>query len=377
MADRVILHLDLDAFYCAVEEQRDPRLRGRPVAVGGRPESRGVVASCSYAARRFGIRSAMPMSRALRLCSHLRVVPPDHEAYRRASRRVMDLLHEFTPLVEQLSIDEAFLDLSDTALPGEVAARRIQRRINGEPALPCSIGVASNKLVAKIANNVGKASVRTGRPPNSIKVVPQGREALFLAPLPVKELWGVGPGTADKLARLGVRTIGQLARYPEGGLIRRFGKNGRDLVLRARGLDDRPVVTEHETKSVSQETTFSRDAGDREALRGTLRALCRKVGERLRKKSLKGATVKIKLRWPDFTTFTRQSTLREPTDSEDVVFQAALELLEKSWKDGQRVRLLGVGVSHFDALPARQLHFRDVVQGRDDEREKGFPWRDE
>ncbi len=348
---RKILHLDLDAFFCAVEEQREPTLRGKPFAVGGQPDQRGVVASCSYAARRFGIRSAMPMARAVNRCPDLIIVSSHFEAYKTASRQVMAHLHNLTPLVEQISIDEAFLDVSDLPERGEVLARRLQATIRTELGLPCSLGVASNKLVAKIANNVGKATAHKGESPNAVKMVLPGQEAAFLAPLPVRELWGVGPKTAERLAQLGIHTIGDIAHYPAAELTRRFGKHGHDLAHRAQGIDTRPVETEHETKSISQETTFAKDISDETALRQTLRRLSEQVARRLRKAELSGATVKIKLRWADFTTLTRQTTLNHPTNLDDKIYTAALHLFEKTWPPGKRVRLVGVGVSGFEARP--------------------------
>lgn len=355
---RKILHLDLDAFFCAVEEQRDPSLRGKPFAVGGRPEQRGVVAACSYPARHFGVHSAMPMSRAVRLCPNLIIIPHNFEAYHAASRQVMARLHELTPLVEQLSIDEAFLDVSDLPEPGEVIARRLQARIRDELGLPCSLGVATNKLVAKIANDVGKGEVKSKGPPSAIKVVPPGQEAAFLAPLPTRSLWGVGPKTAERLADLGLLTIGDIARWPEADLIRRFGKNGYDLARHARGLDDRPVETSRETKSISQEVTFNRDVADAQALRQTLRKQAERVGRRLRKSGLSGITVRLKIRWSDFTTLTRQTTLSQPTDQDDEIYATALQLLEKVWSAGRPVRLIGVGVSGFGQ--PRQLALWDM-----------------
>lgn len=361
---RKILHLDLDAFFCAVEEQHDPSLRGKPFAVGGRPDQRGVVASCSYAARRFGIHSAMPMARAVRLCPELIVVSSHFRAYRAASREVMARLHALTPLVEQLSIDEAFLDVSDLSEASEVLARRLQATIRTELGLPCSLGVATNKLVAKIANNIGKAQARTEGPPNAIKVVAPGQEAAFLAPLPVDELWGVGPKTAERLAQLGLRTIGDIARRSETDLARRFGKHGHDLARRARGLDDRPVEIEHEAKSISQETTFAKDISDGELLRRVLRQQSESVGRRLRKSNLSGTTVKIKLRWADFTTLTRQLTLDHPTNLDREIVEAAHQLFEQTWPPGKRVRLVGVGVSGFET-PAYQLSLWDPAPETD------------
>lgn len=345
---RKILHLDLDAFFCAVEERRTSSLRGKPFAVGGRPEERGVVASCSYPARKFGVRSAMPMSQAVRLCPNLQIVSKNFEDYKAASREVMDILHGLTPWVEQLSIDEAFLDVSDLPDSAEDIAQSLRAKINTECDLPCSLGVASNKLVAKIANNIGKTHSDGSAPPNAILVVPVGAEAAFLAPLSVQELWGVGPKTAEILASMEVYTIGDLTRIPEAELVRRFGKHGAEMYQRARGIDTRPVETDYETKSISREITYDRDVSNRDVLVQTLREMSEEVGRALRKENLKGHTVKIKLRWSDFTTLTRQMKLLQPTDNEAVIFAQALELLEKNWPRGKPVRLLGVGISGFD-----------------------------
>lgn len=351
---RKIIHLDLDAFFCAVEELHDPSLRGKPFAVGGRPDERGVVSSCSYPARMFGVRSAMPMSRALLLCPHLIVVPGRHGVYDEYSQQVMAHCYNRTNLVEQISIDEAFLDVSDLRPPAEVIARELQTAIWDELSLPCSLGVATNKLIAKIANNVGKAEKRSASPPMAIKVVPPGEEAAFLAPLPIGELWGIGPKTAASLEALGIRTIGDLARWPEADLVHRFGKSGADLAQRARGIDDRPVVTEYEAKSLSRETTFTHDVTDGATLRRTLLHLAESVGHRLRHAQLQGSTVKLKLRWADFTTITRQVTLPEPTDQDNVIYAAAQQLFEQAWPKGKPVRLIGVGVSSLGA-PMQQL----------------------
>lgn len=356
---RTIIHLDLDAFFCAVEEQRDPTLRGKPFAVGGRPEQRGVVASASYAARQFGVRSALPMAQAVRLCPALLVVPPDFAAYRAASRQVMARLHDLTPLVEQISIDEAFLDVSALGAPGDRLAARLQATIRDELALACSLGVASNKLVAKIATDVGKSLVRSGAMPRAICVVPPGDEAAFLAPLPASALWGVGPRTAEKLAELGIHTIGDLAAWPAADLARRFGQHGEDLARRARGSDERPIVTERVPKSISQETTFARDVQDRALLERTLRVQAAEIARKLRRDERVGTTVKLKIRWPDFTTPTRQLTLPQPTDDPEVIADAALRLLGQVWTGAPAVRLIGVGVSGLGA-PPRQLSLWDV-----------------
>jgi DNA polymerase-4 len=351
---RRILHIDLDAFFCAVEELQNPALRGKPFAVGGRPEQRGVVASCSYAARVFGVRSAMPMGRALRLCPALIIVPGRHGVYGELSDQVMERVKALGPLIEQISIDEAFLDLSDLPDDSLAIARQLQEQIKTELGLPSSIGVAANKLVAKIANDVGKAARRGSSPPFAITIVPPGQEAAFLAPLPVESLWGVGPKTAARLAELSIHTIGELAACPESELTRRFGKNGFDLARHARGIDDSPLVTFHEARSISQETTFARDLSDPRLLRQELKEMSEQVGRRLRAAHLSGRTVKLKLRWPDFTTLTRQASFESPLDGDLAIFQAAATLLDKHLPPGQPVRLLGVGVSGL-AHPARQL----------------------
>ena len=351
---RTILHLDLDAFYCAVEENQNPELRGVAFAVGGKPNERGVVSSCSYAARKYGVRSAMPMSRALRLCPKLVIVPGRHRLYSEASRQVMARLKALTPLVEQISIDEAFLDISDLTEPPERIARGLQAAIRDELGLPSSIGIAPNKLVAKIATEVGKKAAKGDQPPFALTIVPTRKEADFLAPLPAEMLWGVGPKTSARLNDLGIHTIGDIASWPESELIRLFGENGRDMAKHAKGRDDRPVVTEREIKSISQEVTFSRDVRDDKSLEKTLSDLSAQVGRRLRKNKLAGTTVKLKIRWPDFTTLTRQVTLSSTTDQDGEIAKTALGLLRKIRKSGQAVRLIGVGVSGLGE-PMRQL----------------------
>ena len=353
------MHLDLDAFYCSVEEQRDPTLAGKAFAVGGRPESRGVVASCSYAARRFGVHSAMPMARAVRLHAALIVVPPDFPAYRAASHEVMTRLRALTPLVQQLSIDEAFLDITDLAAPADVVAARVQQQIRDELGLSCSIGVATNKMVAKIATDVGKTAARAGQTPRAVWVVPAGSERSFLAPLKVTALWGVGEKTAERLAALGIHTIGDLAAWPMDDLVARFGQHGINLAYHARGIDDRPVVTERTSKSVSQETTFARNVTDAATLEQTIQTQAASVAASLQGNALVGATIKLKIRWPDFTTPTRQLTLPRPTDDADVIADAGMRLFHDIWVEGQPVRLIGIGVSGLTEPPS-QLSLWDL-----------------
>lgn len=299
------------------------------------------------------------MSQAVRLLPSLKVVSGRHGQYAEMSERVMERLRDVTPGFEQISIDEAFLDISGLREEPERLARRLQGGIRDGLGLPSSIGIASNKLVAKIATEVGKRSGRGDRPPFGLTIVPPGEERPFLAPLPMEMLWGVGPKTSAKLASLGIRTIGDIAAWPEASLSAMFGEYGRELARRARGEDDRMVVTEHEAKSMSQETTFARDVRDDRLLERTLRQLAGDVAGDLRKANLAGLTIRLKLRWPDFTTLTRQTTLPQRTDDEAEIVAAALQLLHSVRKPGQSVRLIGVGISGLGS-PVRQLELWDT-----------------
>ncbi len=343
---RTILHLDLDAFFCAVEELRDPSLRGIPFAVGGSPEGRGVVATCSYAARKYGIHSAMPMARALRLCPELKIVRHHFRDYTDMSRKVMDLLESYSDLVQPISIDEAFVDISHLPEPGVVYAKQLQTQIRDHLHLPSSLGVASNKLVAKVATNVGKASVKTGNYPFAIQVVPHGQEAAFLAPLPSDALWGIGPKTAERLASLGIHTVGDIARYPLQDMVRLLGQTGSALHFRAQGIDDSPVHVSHETKSISHEETFARDTSDEAELLQVISYQSVSISKQLRKLNLLCNTVAIKIRWPDFSKISRQLTLPDPTADPRIIEEAARKLWAAHWKPGRKVRLLGVRASN-------------------------------
>jgi DNA polymerase-4 len=344
---RKIVHLDLDAFFCSVEELLNPVLVGTPFAVGGQPGSRSVVSTCSYAARQFGVRSAMPVDQALRLCPQLKLLPSNFAVYHEKSRQVMAIFHDLTPLVEPLSIDEAFLDITDLPESGEEFARSLQKRIQTETNLPSSLGVASNKLVAKTATDFGKQGHKGTTSPMAITVVPPGEEAAFMAPLPVRYLWGVGPKTAERLAHLDLRKIGDIASLPEQDLIKLFGKSGLDLSRRSRGIDDSPVECEREAKSISQEMTFTKDESDRQVLLKRLRGMFAQVGYRLRQEKICADTIRLKLRWPDFTTISRQVRVEKPTDQDMVIYSAVEELFMQVWKPGKRVRLIGVGSSGF------------------------------
>ncbi len=339
---RSILHLDLDAFYAAVEALDRPELREKPVIVGG-SSNRGVVAAASYEARRFGVHSAMPIARARRLCPNGVYLPVRMPRYAEISARVFAIYGRFTPLVEPLSIDEAFLDvtgcerLSGTA---EEAARRIKEAVRAETGLIVSAGAASNKFIAKIASDMGK--------PDGLVVVPPGEEQAFLDPLPVGKVWGVGKVAEGELARLGIRTIRDLRRTAREMLVRAFGEHGDHLFSLARGIDDRPVETERETKSIGHEETFERDLRYRETMRRELLALSGRVAERLRREALRGKTVTLKVKYSDFVQVTRAITLADPTDDGGTVYRCAMDLLSETEAGARPVRLLGVSVSRLE-----------------------------
>jgi DNA polymerase-4 len=339
---RTILHVDLDAFFAAVEQRDRPELRGLPVVVGGGgPGDRGVVSAASYEARRFGIQSAMPLRRAARLCPHAVFLPVDGAKYQAVSREVMAILRRFTPQVEPISIDEAFLDVTGSIVlfgDGPTIARRIKDAVRGELGLTVSVGVATTKLVAKIASDLRK--------PDGLVVVPPGQEATFLAPLPIMRLWGVGEQTAIALREYGVRTIGDLAQLPADLLVRRFGRHGAALVERAVGIDADAVSDGDPAKSVGHEHTFDVDTSDRETIERTLLAMADGVAARLRASGLRASTVTVKIRDASFRTITRQRTLPEPTDLAEPFYRVALELARPEIT-GLRIRLLGVTASHF------------------------------
>ncbi len=354
---RTILHVDLDAFFAAVEQRDHPELRGRPVIVGGGPTDRGVVSAASYEARAFGVRSAMPLRTAAALCPDGVFLPVRGAVYAAVSREIMAILGRFTPLVEPVSIDEAFLDVTgSTALfgSGEVIARRIKAAIWAETELTASVGVATSKLVAKVASDLRK--------PDGLVVVPPGEEAAFLAPLPVERLWGVGPRTAAALREYGVETIGYLAALSDDLLERRFGRHGPLLRQRALGVDPDPVVPRRPPKSIGHEHTFAVDTADPEVIEATLLALAEGVAGRLRAAGLRAGTIAVKIRDARFRTLTRQARLPEPTDLAEPIWRAALDLVRPEVR-GLRVRLLGISAEHletgvqlglFDALDERR-----------------------
>ena len=339
---RTILHVDLDAFFAAVEQRDRPELRGKPVIVGGGgPDQRGVVSAASYEARKFGVHSAMPLRTAGRLCPQGVFLPVDGRRYQQASREVMAILRRFTPQVQPISIDEAFLDVTASRAlfgDGEEIAGIIRRTIRAEVGLTASVGVATTKLVAKIASDLRK--------PDALVVVPPGDEAAFLAPLSISRLWGVGEKTAAVLHEYGVQTIGDLAALPPDVLERRFGKHGAALVERARGVDPDPVAAGDPAKSIGHEHTFDVDTADREVIERTVLGMADGVAWRLRAAGLKAATITLKLRDSSFTTITRQTGLDVPADLTEQIYDAALVLLRRELH-GQRIRLVGVTASNF------------------------------
>ena len=345
---RHILHADFDAFYTSVEQLDNPELRGKPVVVGGAPEGRGVVASASYEARRFGVRSAMPMRTALQRCPRAIRVSPRFDRYHEVSRRVMEIFHRVTQLVEPLSLDEAYLDVTDSVSaqrPPATIARELRQRVRSELSLTISVGVATSKSVAKIASDMDK--------PDGLTVVPPGAERNFLAPLAVSKLSGIGPKTAARLARDGVRTIGDLASRSDVWLAKQFGRTGPYMRRLALGQDDRPVEVRRERKSVSAETTLARDTDDADLLVSLVDRLSQRVGGYLEDKDVRGRTVRVKLRLADFTTFTRQTTPPQPVGSSDAVALAARDLLQRELRPGRLFRLVGVCVTGFPPAEER------------------------
>ncbi len=358
---RHILHADLDAFYAAVEQLDNPELRGRPVLVGGRPEDRGVVATASYEAREFGVHSAMPMRSAVRRCPQGVVVPPRFGRYREMSSMVMGIFRQLTDMVEALSLDEAYLDVTEAVEEGKpplAVALDLKQQVRQETGLVLSVGVATNKSVAKIASDLRK--------PDGLVVVAPGEEAEFLAPLPVGKLYGIGPKTAARLEDGGVNTIGQLASQPTDWFIRHFGQRAASVRTKALGEDQEPVHTERETKSISAETTFTSNLAEPERLRQELSKLAGNVAGHLSRSELQGRTVTLKARLADFMTFTRQVTIPSPTASEETILAQAWRLLSLELAPERSFRLLGVGVSSFDQGPKLQLSlFGEDAEGEE------------
>lgn len=342
MSDQsAILHVDMDAFFASVEIRDRPELRGLPVLVGGGGR-RGVVAAASYESRRYGCRSAQPMAHALRLCPHAVVIPPRHEAYAAVSREVFTIFERFTPLVEGLSIDEAFLDLAGTERlwgPPRAAAEAIRAAVVAETGLTCSVGISRVKFIAKIASSMHK--------PDGLTEIPAGTELEFLTPLRIGELWGVGPRTQEKLERRGVHTIGDLRTLGEAELCRNFGAHGLHLHRLAHAIDERAVIPDRAAKSISSEDTYATDLVGVPELRRRLLAQATRVADRLVAEGLRARCVHLKIRDGHFITESRQCTLARPTDSFRELHEAACRLLDAVETDGRSFRLTGVGVADF------------------------------
>jgi DNA polymerase-4 len=338
---RRIIHIDMDAFYASVEQHDNPTLLGRPVIVGGDPEKRGVVSAASYEARVYGVHSAMPSSQARRLCPQGNFLPVRMHRYREVSGQIFQILREYTPLVEPLSLDESFLDVGGSEKlfgPALQIAKEVKRRIREATGLTASAGIAPNKFLAKIASDYRK-------PDGLVEVKPEEVQD-FLRELPISKLWGVGKATEEVLKGMGILKVGQLALFPAEKIERKLGKFGLELMALARGEDERPVSPESDAKSISQEETFTPDLEIPDQMKRVLLDQAEQVGWELRKQKLKGSTVTVKVRYPDFTLVTRSLTLPFPTDQGIEIYQTALKLLTRTEALQKRARLLGVGISN-------------------------------
>jgi DNA polymerase-4 len=365
MTTPIILHIDMDAFFAAVEQMDDPALRGRCVIVGG-PSPRGVVAAASYEARKYGIRSAMPIFQARQRCRELVIVPPRRSRYAELSRRIMEDLREFSPLVEPVSIDEAFVDITGCRrLYGNPlqTARRIKDRIQSRTGLTCSVGVAPNKFLAKIASDLEK--------PDGLTVIAPEQVTAFIAALPVEKVPGVGRCACETLRSLGIQTLGQIREIPEDLLVGKMGKFAHRLTELARGRDPSAVIPHAETKSISTETTLPRDTQDRQILRRHLISQSQDVARDLRRKGVRARTVSLILKTADFRRHSRNRTLEPPVQSAESIFQTASDLLQ-NFPITQPVRLIGVGASGLqpDRIPIQVDLFPDSPQRRDARWEK-------
>jgi len=355
MSKRTIIHIDMDAFFASVELKRHPELKGKPVIVGGDgdPTKRGVVSAASYEARRYGIRSGMPLRTAYKRCPEAVFLPVDFEAYERESERFMAILRGYTPLVESFGLDEAFIDVSDCPTPPLDIAREIKRRIREELGLTASIGIAPNKLLAKMGSSMNK--------PNGFTVIKERDIEKTLSNLPVRRLWGVGEKTERRLNELGIKTIGELARVPIQHLTRNFGDAfGRMLHEHSHGIDESPVVPFYEPNSMSREVTYQEDTRDLYLIKETLFELTRDVVERLKDEGYKARTVTLKIRYSDFHTITRAKTLVEPTDSFNCIWAIAIEILNRVNME-KKVRLVGVKAGN---LTRKREPQKTLTEGR-------------
>lgn len=356
---RTIFHVDMDAFFVSVEELYDPALKGKAVVVGGQRHERGVVSAASYAARKFGVHSAMPLRTAAKLCPQAIFVDGHPERYRECSEKIFAVLTSFSPLVEMASIDEAYLDMTGTTRlhgPPLKAANTLHERMKSQTQLNCSVGIGSSRLIAKVSSAQAK--------PNGVLWIVPGEEAKFLAPLDVREIPGVGKVMESQLHALGIKKVGDLAKLQEGDLEDRFGKWGLALAGKACGEDaggwfDNEVGADLEAKSISHEHTYNEDTADANQLEATLMRLSEMVGRRLREANFHARTLQLKLRYKDFTTITRAHTLVVPTQLDNEIFEQTRALFRKNWKKGQQVRLLGVQAASFTERTAQM----DLLEG--------------
>ena len=375
---RTIFHVDMDAFFVSVEELYDPSLKGKPVVVGGQRDERGVVSAASYAARKFGVHSAMPLRTAAKMCPQAIFVDGHPERYRECSEKVFRVLSAFSPQVEMASIDEAYLDMTGTARlhgPPLLAAHKLHARMKQETGLNCSVGIGSSRLIAKVSSGQAK--------PNGVLWIVSGQESKFLAPLDVREIPGVGKVMEKHLHEIGIKKVGDLARLEDSELEQRFGKWGLALAGKSRGEDaggwfDSEVGADSEAKSISHEHTYNEDTADVNQLEATLMRLCEMVARRLREAKLHTRTIQLKLRYKDFTTITRAHTLPAPTQLDGEIFAQIRTLFRKNWKPGMQVRLLGVQASSFEQQPeqinllegGRQQRWKDALAVADRLRDK-------
>ena len=361
------MHIDLDAFFVSVEQAENPQLKGKPVVVGGRPEGRGVVASASYEARAFGLRAGMPLTTASRLCPQAIFIQGSFPKYREASQKFMAILADFSPYLEPMGLDEAYLDaIGFESIHGSTRqmAAKIKQRIKDELGLTASVGIAGGKVVAKVASELSK--------PDGLLEVAADEERSFLAPLPVARLPGIGKKTEQKLNSLSISTIGKLSIMPLKALKSHFGASGEVLHHFANGIDDREVEPPAAAKSTSRETTFGKDTRDRSLLKSTLRYLGERVGADLRQKGKRARCITLKLRYADFTTITRRHTLTQTTDSDQTVFVTGVKLLNKALsEERQAVRLIGIGVSEL-VEAGKQLEMLDTSAQRQEQLNKAI-----
>jgi len=357
--NRAILHVDMDAFYASVEQRDNPELQGKPVIIGAAGNERGVVAAASYEARKFGVHSAMPSRTAYKLCPHGIFVYPNMRKYGEVSRQIMVILEGFTPLLEQVSVDEAFLDVTGSLWKfGDAAtiAARIKLEIKSKTGLTASVGVAPNKFLAKLASDLKK--------PDGLAVITEEDKVPILAPLPVSKIWGVGKVSEERLHQLGIRTIGDLQEFPLEDLRRQLGNMADHLHALAHGRDERPVETDGESKSIGSENTFDVDTSDLDEIKRCLLEQCEEVGSSLRQEKVAARTVQLKLRYSDFTTLTRRRTLVKPTQDEMTLYEVACQLLAHENIEGKFIRLIGVSGSNF-VVPEVQT---DLFEQQDEKR---------